>query len=102
MKGFCFAILFISASLNVNAQSKKAKAKADKTITSNIETHIQYLASDKLEGRRAGTSGEALAMQYISSMFEKYKLDEKGDSGYIQSFAVNEGKGFNAPDNHLW
>lgn len=83
------------------AQSKKARAKADKIITANIQTHIQYLASDKLEGRRAGTPGEALAMQYISNMFTKYKLTEKGDSGFIQPFEINEGKEFNAPDNNV-
>ena len=68
------ALYFIPAA---QAQSKKAKAKADKVTTANLETHIQYLASDKLEGRRAGSAGEALAMQYISNMFEKYKLMPK-------------------------
>jgi len=83
----------------VFAQSKRAKAKSDKIITANIHTHIQYLASDKLEGRRAGTPGEALAMEYISNMFQKYKLMPKGDSGFIQSFPIAGGKTFNSPDN---
>ena len=52
------------------AQNKKAKAKSDKIITANVQTHIQYLASDKLEGRRAGTPGEALAMEYIRNVFK--------------------------------
>lgn len=99
MKKLWLVILFFPALHYAFAQSKKAKAKADKVTTANIQTHIQYLASDKLEGRRAGTPGEELAMQYISSMFEKYKLDAKGDSGYMQSFPVSEGKSFNSPDN---
>lgn len=85
----------------IQAQSKKAKAKADKLTTANLETHVQYLASDKLEGRRAGSAGEALAMQYIVSMFEKYKLTPKGDNGFIQEFNISEGKGFNSPGNYF-
>jgi len=53
----------------------------------------------RLEGRRAGTAGELLATQYISNMFEKYKLEPKGDNGFIQEFSINEGKQFNTPEN---
>ena len=93
--------VFLLPALNfASAQSKKAKAKSDKIITANIQTHIQYLASDKLEGRRAGTKGEALAMEYIKQMFEKYKLLPKGDDdGFIQSFPINGGKVFNTANN---
>jgi hypothetical protein len=52
-----------------------------------------------LEGRRAGSPGELLAMEYISDMFKKYKLSAKGDSGFIQSFEISEGRAFNSPDN---
>jgi hypothetical protein len=99
MKKHLLLIFFIPCTIGVFAQSKRAKAKSDKIITANIQTHIQYLASDKLEGRRAGTPGEALAMEYISSMFQKYKLMPKGDSGFIQSFPIADGKTFNSPDN---
>ncbi|MEO8712707.1 MAG: M28 family peptidase [Parafilimonas sp.] len=99
MQKLCFIILLLPFVLNANAQSKKAKAKADKIITANIQTHIGYLASDKLEGRRAGTPGELLAMQYIETVFEKYKLSPKGDSGFIQQFEISEGKSFKSPDN---
>ncbi len=81
------------------AQSKKAKAKADKTTTENLQAHIQYLASDKLEGRRAGSPGENLAMQYISNIFEKYKLSPEGENGFIQEFEISEGNSFSSPDN---
>ncbi|MBV9961477.1 MAG: M28 family peptidase [Parafilimonas sp.] len=99
MKKLRALLLFIPLVFTLNAQSKKAKAKADKTTTANLQAHIQYLASDQLEGRRAGTPGETLAMQYISNMFEKYKLAPKGDNGYIQEFEISEGKGFSSADN---
>ena len=71
MKNLLLLLLLVSA-LNVsNAQSKKAKAKADKTLNANLQTHIKYLASDELQGRRAGMPGEVLAMNYISNIFEQ-------------------------------
>ena len=99
MKKLWLLVFFLPAINFAFAQSKKAKAKSDKIITANIQTHIQYLASDKLEGRRAGTPGEALAMEYIKEMFDKYKLEPKGDDGFIQAFPINGGKEFNSPDN---
>ena len=50
-----------------NAQKQK---KADKISRDNLQAHITYLADDKLEGRRAGTNGEKLAMEYISEKFK--------------------------------
>lgn len=72
--------------------SPKNITKPDTTTLDNLKAHIQYLADDKLEGRRTGTNGEKLAMEYISNTFEKYGLQPKGEKGYIQSFEVNEGK----------
>lgn len=83
------------------AQSKKerkAKEKADKITYENVQAHVKYLADDKLEGRRTGSAGELLAMQYIESNFQKIGLEPKGTNGYIQEFEVDEGKQF-ADDN---
>lgn len=82
------------------AAAQKLK-KADKVIVTNLQTHIQYLADDKLEGRRTGSAGEKLAYEYISSEFAKSSLAPKGDNGgFIQAFEVNEGKQIN-PSSHL-
>ncbi len=82
------------------ATAQKLK-KADKVILANLQTHIGYLADDKLEGRRTGSAGEKLAYDYISSEFVKTGLTPKGDNGtFIQDFEVNEGKQVN-PSTHL-
>jgi aminopeptidase YwaD len=47
------------------------------TTTPSIErlrTHIEYLASDKLEGRRTATPGATLAAEYIAREFSRYGL----------------------------
>src|SRR4249920_1268337 len=75
--------------------------KADKLILSGLQNHINYLADDKLEGRRTGTNGEKLAYEYISSEFEKAGLLIKGDKKtYLQEFEINDGKEI-APVSHL-
>ncbi|MEO7971210.1 MAG: M20/M25/M40 family metallo-hydrolase [bacterium] len=39
-----------------------------------LRTHITYLASDKLEGRRTGSEGAKLAAEYIAKEFSRYGL----------------------------
>lgn len=92
-KKFLFLLFFIPVlGMAQTKKERKAKEKADKITLANIETHIKYLASDKLEGRRTGTMGEVLAMEYISNQFEKYDVQSAGTNGYIQEFSIDEGK----------
>jgi len=78
------------------AQSKRkkrlAEEKANAELVTNLSAHVQYLADDKLEGRRAGSPGEELAMQYIIDQYTRLGLEPKGSKGYIQEFPVEEGR----------
>jgi aminopeptidase YwaD len=80
------------------AQSKKqrkaieAQLKADQLVLNNLKAHVQYLADDKLEGRRAGSKGEELAKDYIANQFKILGLLPKGNKGYAQEFLIDEGK----------
>lgn len=86
--------LFLLVLLPVAGWAQKFR-KPDKAIIKNLQTHIQFLADDKLEGRRAGTRGELLATEYIQAAFKKNNLEPMGDSGrYYQSFKINEGKNY--------
>lgn len=96
MKYF-FWLLVFTAQVSFAQKLKKA----DKAVLAGLQTHIGYLASDKLEGRRTGSAGEKLAYEYISGEFAKAGLSAKGDNGtYIQDFEVNEGKQI-SPSSHL-
>jgi aminopeptidase YwaD len=87
--------------LTIQASFAQKLKKADKVVLTNLQAHIGYLASDKLEGRRTGSAGEQLAYEYISNEFIKAGFAPKGDNGtYIQEFEVNEGKQINA-SSHL-
>lgn len=78
--------------LLAGCSAPKNIAKTDTQTADNIKAHIQYLADDKLEGRRTGTPGEELAMNYISNQFKAIGLLPKGTEYYPQSFPVNDGK----------
>lgn len=69
-----------------------AQKKADRKTLGNLQAHITYLASDKLEGRLTGSPGEQLAAGYISAQMKQAGLAPKGENGYLQTFPVNEGK----------
>ncbi len=87
-------ILFLISDFSI-AQGKKNKSKKinpDTLVVNNLKTHIRFLADDKLEGRRTGTAGEQLAMEYISREFQKAGLSPKGTNNFFQPFVVNEGK----------
>lgn len=83
----CLLALLLPFTYQLNAQKK-----ADRKTLGNLQAHITFLASDKLEGRRTGTPGEQLAAQYIAAQMKLAGLTPKGDSGYLQTFPVSEGK----------
>ena len=58
---------------------------SQQTNQESFKKDVEYLASEKLEGRFPGTNGEQLAANYIAEKFEKFGLTKLTDS-YLQSF----------------
>jgi hypothetical protein len=46
--------------------------------------HVEFLASDKLEGREAGSPGHRQAAEYVAAQFERAGLKPAGTSGAFQ------------------
>ena len=40
-----------------------------------LKSHVRYLSSSLLEGRKAGSEGEKLAAEYIGDIFKEYGID---------------------------
>lgn len=58
----------------------------------SLMPHIQFLASDELEGRLSGSSGAKKAAQYIAGQFAQRNLLPLGDeSDYFQEFSFVSG-----------
>ena len=57
-----------------------------------LHQHIGYLASDALEGRKAGSKGAELAAAYVAKQFSSIGLLPLGDGGtYFQKFVFTAG-----------
>ena len=69
-KPFLFLAILSFAVSSAIAQSAKSAA----SLESNLRKHVEYLASDKLEGRRAGEARANLAGEYVAVQFKKAGL----------------------------
>jgi hypothetical protein len=49
-----------------------------------IRAHLEFLASDLLEGRDAGTRGYDLAANYVASIYQQIGLQPAGTNGFMQ------------------
>ena len=70
--------------LSLGALSCKTSEKAKNTeiTASNLRSHIQFLASDNLKGRKPGTVEDRMAAKYIKDALLHDGLKLLGDRGY--------------------
>ena len=52
-------------------------------------SYVEFLASDKLEGRNTGSEGHRQAAEFVAKQFERDGLKPAGTEGYIQSVKFN-------------
>jgi hypothetical protein len=52
-------------------------------------SYVEFLASDKLEGRNTGSEGHRKAADYVAAQFERDGLKPAGEQGYIQPVKFN-------------
>jgi aminopeptidase YwaD len=84
--------LFVSL-LCFNLVQAQKLSKSDNQLITYLKSHVEYLSSEGLEGRRAGTQGEKLASEYITSKFKEVGLVPKGiNNSFLQPFTINDGK----------
>jgi hypothetical protein len=58
----------------------------------DLRMHVDYLASEALEGRLTGSEGEKLATAYVATVFKFLGLRPAGDNDtYFQSFEFTSG-----------
>ncbi|MBL8149986.1 MAG: M28 family peptidase, partial [Blastocatellia bacterium] len=91
-------LLFSLGTRTVIAEQPKTQPVAPLAVveTERLSTHIKYLASDELEGRRSGTVGCKLAAEYISKHYKQLGLKTPNSSSYFQPFEFIDGVKFDA------
>ncbi|MCX6559484.1 MAG: M20/M25/M40 family metallo-hydrolase [Candidatus Aminicenantes bacterium] len=67
-----------------------AFAQTYKADGNKVKSHIEYLASDQLEGRQTLTPGYQKAADYVLARFKEYGLKPSGDGGtsYFQKVPI--------------
>ncbi len=68
------------------ADTGRSTQAATQLSAERIAKHVQFLASDKLQGRRAGTPFADEAAAYIEKEFRSYGLKPASSSGFLQPF----------------
>ena len=70
----------------------------------NVRAHMEFLASDAMQGRGSGTQFELLAGHYIASQLRQYGVEPAGDAGasagqhsFIQTVALTRQAFADAP-----
>jgi hypothetical protein len=75
-----FTVLFVlSAICSVNGQT---------TLSERLEQHVNTLASDSLQGRRAGSKHARMAADYIIEQLREIRIDDDRDSVILQTFSI--------------
>ena len=66
-----------------------AAAERDTVTEISVRSHLEFLASDALNGRGSGTRDEWLAAEYIGSQLRLWGLEPLGDNGgYVQTIDI--------------
>jgi len=60
------------------------------SYVNRIYDDVNYLAANKLEGRKTGSKGEQIAADYIANRFKSLKIKAKGTNTYFQDFSFNK------------
>lgn len=75
--------------VNEATRDSQIATKQEAISTVSVRKHIEFLASDQLEGRGTGSRGIDLAAGYIAGQFAAIGLEPGGDAGtYFQNFTV--------------
>ena len=70
-------LIALAAALLIGA----APPKADSLAAERIRAHVEFLASDLLEGRDTGSRGHEIAANYVASEFRQLGLTPGGPNG---------------------
>lgn len=92
IKSKLFIVLLLSISISC-AQKTKTLDKKEVLIAIDsltVKKHLYTLASDEMEGRKAGTDGIEKAAQYIEAEFERIGLGKFKDSKTFRQHFKNE------------
>ena len=112
LKNAALIIALLLSSTNFSMAQTAARANQSSVTTAktallveerNVRAHMEFLASDAMQGRGSGTQFELLAGQYIASQLQQFGVEPAGDADasgkktYIQTVNITRNSFANAP-----
>jgi aminopeptidase YwaD len=87
--GAALAVAFMApAHEDLRAQTAKP-GTADSITETTLRAHLEFLASDAMNGRASNSRDEWIAATYIASQFRLWDLEPMGDNGgYVQAAEI--------------
>jgi aminopeptidase YwaD len=85
------ALLGVSiAGCALNQTPQQAAGAPSPISESAIRSHMQFLASDAMNGRGSGTRDEWIAASYLGSQMQQWNLEPLGDGGgFVQQIEID-------------
>lgn len=74
-------LFILAAAFCVTAAAPLAATTPDDASANRVHAHVQFLASDLLEGRDTGSRGHEIAAEYVASEFLALGLKPAGENG---------------------
>ncbi len=82
----------LASSSSASPHAERLEQTTAAITVDDLRVHVDYLASEELEGRLTGTKGEELATAYVADAFKHIGLEPGGDQNtYFQSFDFTAG-----------
>lgn len=73
----------------IKAQDAEIINYASTITTEDLERHLNYLASDELQGRDTGEEGQKMAAEYLVDFYKEIGLTGPVGGGYLQKFQLS-------------
>jgi hypothetical protein len=87
--GIALSLLAWSGPMSARQSAQPAKPDMSSITEPSIRGHMEFLASDAMNGRGSGTRDEWLAATYIASNLRRWGIEPLGDDGgYVQAVEV--------------
>ena len=86
---YLMALLATLLSFQVAGQDMQIVKYASTITVSDLQKHLNYLASDELEGRDTGAKGQKLAAEYLVNFYKQIGLTGPVNGSYLQPFQLS-------------
>ena len=94
---FLFFLLSASCATHTDPATQPRGAAADGISETSVRSHMEFLASDAMNGRASGSRDEWIAANYVAAHLRRLGLEPLGDAGsYVQTIELERSE-FGAP-----